>query len=245
MIIDDLIVLGRACPEPIKDGRITVCLGGYSPTYGFIRLYPTTVNANIKRWSIIEVEVERDSKDTRRESWKILGSKSDWDNLHMHIIRLGELPRKQRLPLVHSLITNCVNVSNNAHDSLCIVKPNVKHYYFKENKKFGDLFQLVLPGFNSNTRVKRDFPYEPRVTYRCENCMTKGSHDQQVLEWGFFKWFEKSPDKFTQVWENCHINDPDYDVFFFVGNQARFRTAWLVISILRFKKTNGFQQVLF
>jgi hypothetical protein len=49
MIINDLIILGRACPEPLKDGRVTVCLAGWSEEYGFIRLYPTRPNFQCKR----------------------------------------------------------------------------------------------------------------------------------------------------------------------------------------------------
>jgi hypothetical protein len=243
MVIDDLIVLGRAVPEPLKDGRITVCLGGYSPSKGFIRIYPTKINMDINQWAIIKVEVERDERDTRKESWKIAGSKNDWDNLHRHVKRVGELTRSDRLPLVYQLVTDCVNTINEAHDSLGIVKPSISANYFRENEKFGQLFQATLPGFNEGIRVKRDFPYEPRVQYRCSNCKSQNHHDQQILEWGFFRWFDKNPDKYEQVWENSHINDPDYDVYFFVGNQARYRTSFLVISVLRFKK-RPFQQML-
>src|SRR5688572_9893335 len=98
MVIDDLVVLGRACPEPLKDGRITVCLGGYSFSKGFIRIYPTKVNMDINQWAIIKVEVERDERDTRNESWKIAGSKNDWDNLHRRVKRVGDLAKEKRLP---------------------------------------------------------------------------------------------------------------------------------------------------
>lgn len=244
MIIDDLIVLGRACPEPIKDGRITVCLGGYSPTKGFIRLYPTRANMDINRWAIIRVEVEKDSRDTRKESWKIAGSQTDWDNLHTRVERTGELPRKERLPLVHSLVIGCVKEINDAHNSLGIVKPTIERTYFRTNAKFGQLFQDAFPGFREDVKIKRDFPYEPRVQYRCSQCQTKRLHDQQILEWGFFRWFEKHPDEYEQVWENARFGFPDYDMYFFVGNQAQHRTSFLVISVLRFKK-RPFQRSLF
>ena len=74
MIIDDLIILGRACPEPLKNGRVTVCLGGWSDKFGFVRLYPTRSDIRWKRWDIVRVDVERNPSDTRVESWKIAGS---------------------------------------------------------------------------------------------------------------------------------------------------------------------------
>ena len=60
--IDDLIILGRSVPTEMRNGRRTICVGGYSPTYGFIRLYPTFYDFDISRWSIIEVKVERPRK---------------------------------------------------------------------------------------------------------------------------------------------------------------------------------------
>jgi hypothetical protein len=137
-----------------------------------------------------------------------------------------------------------VNTINDARNSLGIVRPDLLKCYFKKNKKFGELFQATLPTFSEDVRVKRAFPYEPRVQYRCSNCQAKGPHDQQVLEWGFFKWFEKQPDKYEQVWENARMKDPNYDLYFFVGNQARYRTSFLVISVLRFKR-QPIQQSLF
>jgi hypothetical protein len=54
-IIDDLIILGRSVPVEIKNGRRPICVGGYIPSRGFIRLYPTFSVFPIKRWSICEV----------------------------------------------------------------------------------------------------------------------------------------------------------------------------------------------
>jgi hypothetical protein len=244
MVIDDLIVLGRACPERLRDGRITVCLGGYSPAHGFIRIYPTRVKMDINRWAIIKVEVEKDKRDTRRESWRIAGSKSDWANLHRLVHRVGDLTKKRRLPLVHSLVSDCTSVINDAHNSLGIVKPDLLECYFRENKKANQLFQIAMPGFSEDVKIKRNFLYEPRVKYRCSGCRTKAPHDQQILEWGCFRWFEKEPEKYKQVWENAKMTNPDYDLYFFVGNQARYRTSFLVISVLRFKK-EPFQPSLF
>jgi len=246
MIIDDLIILGRAVPEPIKDGRITICLGGYSPTHGFIRIYPTKANMNINRWAIISVEVEKDKRDTRKESWKITGSKENWDYLQHCINKVGNWPKKQRLPLIYSLATDCISTINQNRNSLGIIKPNIIRTYFRNNPKFGQAYQPLFPSLQENTMVKRDFLYEPRIEYRCSsNCQTKGPHDQQVLEWGFFKWFEKHPNRHEQVWENAMLDRQDYTTYFFVGNQARYRTSYLIISILRFKKQPIQEAIIF
>lgn len=243
-IIDDLIILGRACPEPLKDGRVTVCLGGYSYSLGFVRIYPTRTNMPWKRWDIVRVEVERDERDTRDESWKIVGSRTEWDNLADKIEIVGTVPKAKRATLVRNLTDSCVQAINANKRSLGIVRPAVIKKYFAENSHYGQLFQLALPGFAETTSVKRDFEYEPRVQYRCEECLNKKPHDQQVLEWGFYEWVRKNPDNKEQVWENALFNSPKHDLYFFVGNQLKYKNSFLVISVLRIPKSSTIQKPL-
>jgi hypothetical protein len=95
------------------------------------------------------------------------------------------------------------------------------------------MFQQVLPGFGEPTKVKRDFPREPRVTYTCSDCRNQRPHDQQVLEWGFYEWIRKNPSDPDQVWVNALLDSPEHDIYFFVGNLFRHRKSFMVISILR------------
>lgn len=46
--IDDVVILGRGVPELISDGRVTVCVAGYSDKLGFVRLYPTRIDSPLK-----------------------------------------------------------------------------------------------------------------------------------------------------------------------------------------------------
>jgi len=241
MIIDDLIILGRACPEPLKDGRVTVCLGGYSHKFGFTRIYPTRTNMPWKRWDVVKVEVEKDPRDGRAESWKIAGSKTAWDSLPDKVEVIGKFPHKQWGTLLLNLADACVQDINDEKRSLGVVKPTVQKKYFANNPHYGQLFQPLLPGMGELTAVKRDFEHEPRVTYRCTNCKTKNPHDQQILEWGFYEWVRKHPNLREQVWENAHFNSPEHDLYFFVGNQLRYRTSFLVISVLRVPKDSSGQ----
>ena len=90
MLIDDLVVLGRACPEPLKDGRVTVCMAGWSYRMNdFVRIYPTRPDTSCSQWDVIKVDVERNENDTRDESWKIVGSKEEWESLGSKIEVVG------------------------------------------------------------------------------------------------------------------------------------------------------------
>jgi len=112
LIVDDLIILGRGCPERIKNGRITVCAAGYSPKLGFIRIYPTKIDMKLNRWSIVRVPLERNPQDTRKESWKIQGKRSEWGRLGEKIQIVGKLKREKRLNLINKLKDDCVDVIN-------------------------------------------------------------------------------------------------------------------------------------
>jgi hypothetical protein len=142
----------------------------------------------------------------------------------------------ERRNLIGNLTDSCVNVLNEQKRSLGIIKPDkILNTYFAENAAYEKLFQMGLPGMTElgSVKVKRDFRYEPRVQYRCPDCQTQqGYHDQQVLEWGFYEWFRKEPDKKEQVWENAGFNRHT-DIYLFVGNQAAHRSSFIIISVLR------------
>jgi hypothetical protein len=237
MQIKDLIVLGRACPEPLKDGRVTVCLAGWSASEGFIRIYPTRYDTPCHQWDVIDIEVEKNEQDTRFESRKIVGSKTEWETLSSKIKIVGSVDKPaERANLLYNLKDRGVNYINNVKRSLGIIRPQIKQHYFRQNLKYSELFQMGLPGFTEldQVKVKRDFPYEPRVKYTCpDDPEDTTPHDQQILEWGFYEWIRKNPDNKEQVWENAQFNRADTDLYFLVGNQMAHRTSFMVISVLR------------
>jgi hypothetical protein len=140
-VVDDIVILGRAVPEQIRNGRVTVCVAGHSDRLGFVRIYPAKITMALSLWSIVRVPLERDSRDTRNESWKIQGSKSEWDTLEKKIEVIGELQLEQRLDFVTNLVDDCVDDINEAKRSLGIVKPSVKKCYFCQESNFDSTFQ--------------------------------------------------------------------------------------------------------
>ena len=240
--IDDLIILGRAVPELISNGRTTVCVAGYSPTYGMIRIYPTRPDSPLQQWSIVRVRVERNPNDNRAESWKLAGS-TDWDNINRNITKVGELPHHQRLPLVHSLAITCVSLLNQPpYRSLGIVEPVIYRWWFDENEQYykahQPMFDIIEPAV---IRTKRDYPMQPRFEYRCGNqCQSRSRHDQQLLEWGCFEFIKKCHDynQINGIWRNMGIGSKEWRHFFVVGNQANQRTSFMVINVIRQKITD-------
>lgn len=239
MVIDDLIILGRSCPEEIRNGRRTICVAGFSPSCGFIRLYPTRWDSPLKRWSIVKVPVERPIRpkyDGRLESWKIIGSKREWERLSDKIEVIGKFPRKDQPNFVKSLVVNCVSDIYESGKSLGIIEPTIIEHYFEEQ----DMVTSVQTNLFGELRVKikEEFQFEPRIKYQCSDCRVgRGFHDQQVIEWGAYEYMRKYPEKKEQIWENFGLDNDDYDKFFLVGNMHQYPNAFLIISILRFKRS--------
>lgn len=240
--IDDLIILGRAVPESLRDGRLTVCTAGYSEKFGFIRVYPTTLYMPWKQWDIVSVPVERNPQDNRNESWKIEGSKHEWNKLHEKISIQGKLKEKHRLDVIHNLMDGCVRDINDSKRSLGIVKPTIDQCFFAEQKNYDSTTQIDLSGLEQ-PKVKDQYRDQPRIKYRCNDCKMTTHHDQQVLEWGFYEWMRKEPEKIDQVWDNACINSDKHDIFFFLGNHFRYRSSFFIVSVLRPRK-RGIQKSL-
>lgn len=230
--IDDLVVLGRAAPEPIADGRHTVCLGGYSETVGYVRLYPTQQWMDqCARWNVVSVPVESAApEDTRDESYKIQGSKEDWDTLSEKIEKVGQLTKSEQIQLVDRLAGDCTRRLNEQRKSLGMVRPDeIRNVYLESNPD--PTTQVTLDG--TERKGKRDYAQKLYLEYECENCDLKGTHDQHCIEWGVYRYWDKHDDP-KGVVDALGLNDPDRHHYFFVGNLSHQRRAFIIISDLRF-----------
>jgi hypothetical protein len=237
--IDNIIILGRGVPELISDGRVTVCVAGYSREIGFVRLYPTRIDSPLNVWNIVSVEVERNPKDSRLESWKFPDSRTGYEHINQHIQIDGVLPKDSRMELAEELRSGCVSEINEKHQSLGIIKPAIIKPYLEINamnrQSYQPLFDFIE---HAHVTTKKDHPLEPRIEYRCgDDCLIQRTHDQQLLDWGCYCWMEKHPGHEAQIWRNLHFGEVGYLHYFLVGNQANQRTSYMVINVLRQKST--------
>ncbi len=236
--IDDLIVLGSAAPDEISDNRKTVCTAGYSPKYGLIRVYPVPPGTPMKRWDVVEIPLERNPQDTRNESWKIQGSKSEWDKLRFKITVHETLSRSKWIALLNDMHkkygVECIQDLNDERSSLGFIKPREFQQRFEKRKKHERNVQTTLFSQEPFLTI-HNYDVQPRMTYRCSGCKSKNPHDQQILEWGVYEWIRKNPDKIEQVWKNLHIGESGYDTSFLVGNMFLHRSSFMIISIFRHK----------
>lgn len=234
--INDLVILGRSWPELLRDGRYSVCVAGYSKERGFVRLYPTRIFSPLKTWNIVSVKVERNKADTRKESWKIIGSKNDWDNLDRNIKVTGTLQRDERIKLLKNLSKDATETLRSEGRSLGLVKPEIIAWKLK-NTGLSPSIQTTLTGMKLKT--KKDFKARPYITYRClPSCASKSPHNQQLIEWGVYMWLNNQNTKEDQekVFDNLQLANDQWEKYFLVGNLAYKRKTFAIISVIRFKK---------
>lgn len=238
IVVDDLVILGEAVPDEISDGRKTVCTAGFSPKHGLIRIYPVPPNARLQRWQVIEIPLERNSRDTRTESWKIQGSKSEWESLPRKIITHEKLERSQWVNLIDRLHkefgVGCIEDLNEQQLSLGMIMPKEFKPRFEERKTHDPSVQMTLI-HQEPFKTVHNYEVQPRMTYRCSECRSQKPHDQQILEWGVYEWLRKNPEQRDGVWKNLHIGESGYHTSFLVGNMFLHRSAFMIISIFRYK----------
>lgn len=221
LVIDDLLVLGNAVPDIISDNRITVCTAGVSKTHGLVRIYPVPPASLMRRWNIVKVPLERNPKDTRLESWKIQGSKSEWDSLAGKIELKGRVKEKEEMFAIlddlHAQFgVGCVKDLNERKASLGMIQPASMSCEFEKRDDHDPEMQTSLDGSAPFLTIK-NYPLKPVMIYRCPRCRTKKPHRQQIMEWGVFEWMRKNPDKPGKVFENLHMGEPGYDNGLLVG----------------------------
>lgn len=185
-----------------------------------------------QRWNIVSVPVENAAPDdTREESYKIAGSKRDWETLHTKIEQVDELSKPEQIDLVDSLAGDCPAKLDEQHKSLGIAKPETIHDFYIEPRD-DPTYQVTIDG--TRQVGKKQFPYQLYIEYECEVCHNKTSHRQHCIEWGVYNYFAKNEDP-EGVIDALGLNDEQREHYFFVGNLNHQRSAYIIISDLRFK----------
>ena len=216
MILEDFVMLGKTTPETDRQGRVTVCSAGWSPELKqLVRVYPLSTKKAPPDFSVSQVRLERNSRDTRPESWKIQGDRdisvheninsrfdvksiiNDWSSLLNTIPQVGSMAE-----------------ANSRKLSLAIVKPDTApKYYFDENKSWKD---------NRDKVCSKSYKWTPRVSFTLSGKTHKLKYlNQEAYEFmtpksrGFFRHVAS---KFKSIPK------------LLVGNMFAYRNNWLVIS---------------
>lgn len=229
--VHDFVMLGKTVPEPISDGRVLVCSAGVSETMrSLIRVYPLAKRGSPPRWTVNSVDLTRNPKDSRPESFCLAGDHDvDADpNFNSAFRSDGKaLSRAKRKKLLERHVVESIAEANEKRLSLAIVHPERLELVFTANRDSPDSPELAL--FDMWPRpiagAKR-FAFMPRLKFSDP----RGNHDLKLNDWGSYEFLRKYGDgRRSELASALGLDRPRS---LLIGNHNRHRTAWLVISVL-------------
>lgn len=234
LTVHDFVMLGTTVPEPQSDGRVFVCSAGYSPTLRkLIRIYPLAMKSAPGMWSVSRVTLERNPKDSREESFRLVGERQGdaHQGINAAFEHVRDVADGERERLIASIQDMTKRQANADRLSLAIVQPDhPPSLRFTENVEADDHPQMSL--FAKSDAEKRElgsarFPYQPRVTFEVKGAR----HDLQLRDWGSYEWLRKrgADGRYDHPARARLTKNPRL----LIGNMNAHRNVWLVISMLK------------
>ena len=220
------IVLGVGAPNECKDGRKTMCAIILSDDLGLIRVYPIPAESRFSVWSIVEVNIERNAKDNRSESWRlessaVVGAFGDGDEKRTILDRC----------VLRSGTTDPIQYQNGRRLSIAMVKLSWGGV--------GAALDQRVPGVSADDE-------------ECPWVVTQGQHwNKPYLEWQstqggnhkthlvgreVYEGLRKNPMQPWNIFNNMQINSPDYEAWLLLGNMRDRRNVWVAPHLHRLKK---------
>ena len=213
MILEDFVMLGKTAPETDRHGRVTVCSAGWSPELRqLVRVYPLAVDKAPPDFSVSRVRLERNSKDTRHESWAIAGDRGL--EVHGNINTRFEVSKilNDRASVLKSLPrVSSISEANSKRLSLAVVEPeNGAKLKLEVNKGYKDFRGKVS---------SKAYKYIPRMMFH----LGGGNHKLKILNQEVFKSLS------TSNKTDFKYQSPKNPLLL-IGNMFAYRNNWLVIS---------------
>lgn len=231
MILDQFVMLGKTVPESNSDGRQFVCTAGYDRELRKpVRIYPMARRDCPHRWSVSCVPVERNSKDSRNESWKIRGDRGlgqhEQINTVISIVQKTISPDIQR-EILGALEVKSLKQANEECRSLVVLFPDDVPYLTFEQ---GDQVQMAptpdLFGNDPHLPVAQRFKWHPRLQFTDSEGF---KHNLMLRDWGCYELMRKQGDEYAldNLGEALNFSTAPP---LLCGNLNQHRNSWLIIS---------------
>ena len=226
-------MLGKTVPQRTKDGRTYVCSAGYTPDLGLVRIYPLPLSGVPARWGTYRIDVERNPKDSRPESWRLAHDREPARHAtaNRHFTHVGDIRAQDRPHLVPDrYYVNSIQEANERRLSLAMLRPHdVRIEWTKPGTSKHltplDIHQMELfPAWPHDQQPQHRVP---RVVFDDDG----GHHELQLRDWGAYRLIEKNGSDYAydHMTRALHLGDRSA---LLVGNINNQRTAWLVIAVL-------------
>lgn len=214
MIIEDAIMLGKTHPETDRQGRQTVCSIFFSPELRqFLRVYPLAMKNLPPDFSVCEIKLERNSKDTRHESWKIHGPRGVdvHENINSRITVKSIVNDRESILKMLPRVSS-IKEANERKLSIAMVEPRDTVKFALENNK-----QV------KDTVSSKSYPWIPRLHFKTGST----NHKLQYLNQEAFKNMgKKSHGSVDHI-----LNKISKNPRLLIGNMFAHKNNWLVVSV--------------
>ena len=234
-------LLCKSVPEFDKrDGKLYTCSLGYCPEFGLIRVYPLPITG-MKKWSTYEIEVEKNKRDSRTESWKLSSySKSEnWIGFSNDCKLIGVADRAKIVPYLLSCVSPSISRLNEQRKSIGVVLAQTINPFWEANNRFintrqiGMFDDVDLADFTKFTKEQRE--KESRVIFKDGD----GAHNLQLNEWQFFE-FQR---KFGATKDAFRFIKTDKPQLLLLGNMLQYQNNWMVLSIFESPSSISMPQI--
>lgn len=216
MILEDFVMLGKTAPETDRQGRVTVCSAGWSPELRqLVRIYPLAVENCPPDFSVSQIRLERNAKDTRMESWKIAGDRG----VDVHASINSRFDVKYILNDRSSLIEQIPTVGSIAEAnarklSLAVIQPEIIPDFYLEKTKAGFGVKKV--------ESSKSYKYTPRLKFT----LSGKTHKLKYLNQEVYNSMTKTNKSGFSAVQHRFRGNPKL----LVGNMFAYRNNWLVIA---------------
>ena len=248
-----VLITVKTYPMPSDKYDELVCTAGVLEDGTFIRLYPINYRSKpydnwYKKYQWVEVEVEKNKKDYRPESFKPIG---DLKPIGEIVSTKNNWSERKSIVLKKYGPSMCdLNKTLQKDVSLGIIKPRIVEDIIKEETErqwkpqwIANMIQMNM--FNQHERNLEKIPYKFRYNFKCMDPNCKG-HKMMIEDWELGQLYRTMRDKYHDEKVACDkvkfkfLNDicgEDKDTYFYVGTTMPNGT-WVVIGTFHPKLEN-------
>ncbi|MDI7863960.1 hypothetical protein MRS76_18580 [Rhizobiaceae bacterium n13] len=251
-----ILILCKTYPSPSGKYTETSCVAGMDESGKLVRLFPVpfrliTKDQQFKKWQWIEAKVAKARKDHRPESLTI---KVDTIKSGDVILPEKEWAERRRLITKIRLVDHfdAIEAEQQANQtSLALLKPGrilgldivpvadpdwteYELAKLEQEQAQGGLFDAKdKPAIRQLQKLPFDFYYR----YECGSGPSRKEFRHKLVDWEVGALFLKCQQRYRADWEGPFRQQleetlPAKDLMLLMGNQHRFQTQWLIISLI-------------
>lgn len=230
------ILICKTIPEYSKrDGTLYTCSIGLSNKFGLIRVYPLPPTG-MDKYGIYEIEVEKNKKDTRFESWKLssYSRKENWIGFSDDVKKVGVSNENYVSDYLSNYTSVSISELNKNRKSIGVIKTDNSNAFWDKNDRYINelqygLFQDVGVDVANWTKFTKDSKEKNlRLKFQDQD----GFHNLQYNEWHYYEG-QRLYGATKEILKP--LNKKDRNIIL-LGNMLQFRNNW--IGLGKFKNTH-------